>query len=75
METLNLLSRNEMRNIKGGRIQMGPCSDTLTCPSGWTITCGSNESCYVENDGDYEGYINCGTGSFQFGCWMHEPRL
>lgn len=77
MNAIKLLSRNEMRNIKAGEDQQigEPCSVTLTCPSGWTITCGDNDYCYIENDGSYDGYINCGIGRFQFGCWQHEPPM
>lgn len=71
MESLQLLSRSEMRVIKGGGES---CSVTLTCPSGWTVTCGDDNYCHIENDGSYDGYINCGIGRFQIGCWQREPE-
>jgi len=72
MEFLNVLTRDEMKNVKGGS---GGCPKTLTCPSGRTYSCDGYSHCHLENDGEYTGYLNCGVGFFQVGCWQHEPQL
>lgn len=71
MAFAKILSRDEMKNLIAGG---GSCSETLTCPNGYTATCSdSNGECYVEGNGTCHGYLNCGTGRFQVGCWMHDP--
>jgi len=67
MEFLNVLTRNEMKNIKGG------CSTSVTCPNGVELSCTyPSNDCYREGDGTIEGYINCGVGTIQMGCWQYD---
>lgn len=76
MKNIKQLSRSEMKNILAGH-QHNICSVEVTCPSGRTIGCtGSVDEpnlCYRENDGSIHGYINCGVGKVQMGCWQFEP--
>jgi|TARA_R110001599_G_scaffold84130_1_gene226596 hypothetical protein len=71
MEFLNVLSRDEMKNVKGGA---RGCSASVTCPNGRELTCSTESSiyCHQEGDGTYEGYINCGVGRIQLGCWNYD---
>lgn len=59
--------RGKMKNVKGG------CSASVTCPNGWELSCSHySGNCYSENDGTIEGYINCGVGAIQQGCWQRD---
>ncbi len=69
------LGRSEMKKLMAGSGSSGGCSETLNCPNGYTATCTSESGyCHVENNGTCDGYLNCGTGTVQVGCWMHDPN-
>lgn len=68
------LGRSEMKKLMAGSVGGGSCSATLTCPNGYTATCTDDSGeCYVLDNNTCSGYLNCGVGRFQVGCWMHDP--
>lgn len=71
MEALQILSRSEMKAINGGYIQE-TCRATVTCPSGRTISCWTDNSDGHCHEGD--GFVNCNTGQMIIACWqLDEP--
>jgi hypothetical protein len=74
MNSIKLLTREEMKKVSAGYMDVPGCSVTVTCPSGRTISCHDpgGDNCYSESDGTIHGYVNCGVGAAQVGCWMQD---
>ncbi len=75
MNLIKILNREEMKKVSAGYMADPGCTVSVSCPSGRTISCtdpgGGN--CYSEGDGSIHGYVNCGVGAAQVGCWMQDP--
>lgn len=67
MDAMKIINRSEMKLLLAG----GSCSVEITCPNGMTLGCDSSTHCHAEGDGTHAGYINCGVGAVQAGCWQH----
>lgn len=74
MHSIQLLTREEMKNVKAGGGQEGPCNPVLKCPNGEIASCYSNTYCYIENNETCNGYLNCSYGQHQFACWEIDPN-
>lgn len=63
---MNLLSREEMKQIKGG----DPQACTVNCPNGQQIACVAHSSCHTDSSSGWGNWINCDIGGVVAGCWM-----
>ncbi|MEP1142040.1 MAG: hypothetical protein ABJR05_02985 [Balneola sp.] len=65
---------NQIPNGTFGTRKKGGCSVSVTCPNGWELSCSYPivGQCHSQDDGSIEGYVNCGVGAIQMGCWQYD---